>query len=131
MGCVYKFGGVTYNSLEELMSFVNKNNTENTIEKKDESSPSFFSKVLKNIFSIAVASNPSKNGINSQKPYSTQEQQLEAYGILSNEPKSVQLGSVLNLKRFKWTLLILFTIGIISHRLFCVETTVGKIIFNI
>ena len=101
MGCVYKFGGVTYNSLEELMSFVNKNNTENTIEKKDESSPSFFSKVLKNIFSIAVASNPSKNGINSQKPYSTQEQQLEAYGILSNEPKSVQLGSVLNLKRFK------------------------------
>jgi len=33
-------------------------------------------------------------------------------------------------KDFKITLLILFIIGIISHRLFCVRTTVDKIVFG-
>ena len=33
-------------------------------------------------------------------------------------------------KGFYKTLLIIFIIGIISHRIFCVKTTIDKIIFN-
>ena len=33
-------------------------------------------------------------------------------------------------KDFKIVLIILFVLGIIVHRIFCVNTTVGKIVFN-
>jgi fatty acid desaturase len=31
---------------------------------------------------------------------------------------------------FKWTLLILFLLGIILHRIFCVKTTIDNLIFK-
>jgi hypothetical protein len=31
---------------------------------------------------------------------------------------------------FMWTLLILFLLGIILHRIFCVKTTIDKLIFK-
>jgi fatty acid desaturase len=31
---------------------------------------------------------------------------------------------------FKWTLLILFLLGIILHRIFCVKTTIDNLIFQ-
>ena len=31
---------------------------------------------------------------------------------------------------YKWVLLGLFILGIILHRLFCVETTIDKVLFN-
>jgi hypothetical protein len=33
-------------------------------------------------------------------------------------------------KNFKVVLIILFILGIVLHKLFCVQTTIGKILFN-
>ena len=101
MNCIYKIGDKEY-TLEELQKFLENTESVGEVENKQTSPTNSINNnaISQDPETIGVRSNPAY----SQKPYESQDDQIEAFPILSNEEGSVQFGTQLVLTKVenKW-----------------------------